>query len=266
MGFFLFRVLVLLWNNSPSWLQKLLKATGLPQSVVDDWMPFRCLPIPPTEQGVRQLIESIVQPGWVCADVGANYGMMTEVMAVQAGTAGRTYAFEAHPFNAGILRRRMKALNLDQLVEIVNQAVSDGTETRLKLFPGRRHSPNEWNIVGHDVTGRSTKAAMEIPAVSLDRFFGDKPLHFVKIDVEGAEVKVLPGARELLRRQRPVLIIEFHSDDAWRARTELFGADYRLFGVSGKGIGAPDRGSHDVVLWPPCSKPKAHWLAHQHPA
>ena len=80
MSFLIFRILVLLWNNSPRGLQKLLRLTGLPQFVVDVWMPFRDIPIPPTETDVKRIIENVVQPGWTCADVGANYGIMTEVI------------------------------------------------------------------------------------------------------------------------------------------------------------------------------------------
>jgi FkbM family methyltransferase len=261
MSFFLFRVLVLLWNNAPLGLQKALHLTGLPRWVVERWMPFRDLPVPPTEQGVRHLIESLVQPGWVCADVGANYGMMTEFMAVRAGPRGRVIAFEAHPFNAGILQRRMKAKDLHDRVEVVVQAVSDGSQKVLRLYPGRRHSPNEWNIVGHDITGRQTRAVLEIPATSLDAHFRDTALNLVKVDVEGAESAVIAGAGRVLHTQRPFLIIEFHSAESWQSRHQILEAGYTIYRLNGDSVKPDDPLEYHVCACPPGVIADRRWFA-----
>jgi FkbM family methyltransferase len=257
MNFTLFRALVLLWNNSPAWLRQLFRVTGVTWFVNCVWVPFRNLPIPPTEQPVKGLIEKIVQPGWACADVGANFGMMTEAMAAKAGSSGSIFAFEAHPLNATILRRRMEVKGFEKIVRIENKAVSDGAEKSLRLFAGRRKSPNEWNIVGHDVTGKKTSADIEIPAVSLDDYFKKEPLKFVKIDVEGAEIKVLPGMRRILREQKPVIIVEFHNPEAWEARHELFSAGYKIFNLTGKEISPTSPADYHVCAWPSGSMPPA---------
>jgi FkbM family methyltransferase len=261
MSFLVFRVLVLLWNNAPPWLQNGLRLTGLPQWVVEGWMPFLDLPVPPTEQGVRRLIENLVQPGWACADVGANYGMMTEFMALKAGAQGKVTAFEAHPFNAGILSCRMRSKGLDSRVEVVIQAVSDGTARMLRLYSGRRHSPNEWNIVGHDIAGRKTRAVLEIPATSLDEHFQNAPLNLVKIDVEGAEPAVIAGARRVLRAQKPVLIVEFHSVDSWESRHEILQAGYTIYRLTGQQIKPGDPLEYHVCAWPPGVIPDPRWFA-----
>src|SRR5688572_4482339 len=215
MSYTIFRILVLMWNNSPEFLRRILTATGLPKAVGAMWQPYRDLPIPPTEVPVKGLIEKIVQRGWVCADVGGNYGMMTEAMAGRVGSSGHVTAFEAHPFNAKILRQRMQLKGFGKVVTVENKAVSDGKQKSLWLYPGRRSSPNEWNVVGHDVAGNRTKAEIEIPAIGLDDYFGKKPLNFVKIDVEGAEGSVIAGMREILKNQKPVFIIEFHNPEVW---------------------------------------------------
>ncbi|MFM8879846.1 MAG: FkbM family methyltransferase, partial [Verrucomicrobiota bacterium] len=48
------------------------------------------------------------------------------------------------------------------------------------------------------------------PVVTLDTELARTPVALMKIDCEGYELKILHGAREILRRDRPVLLIEVH--------------------------------------------------------
>jgi FkbM family methyltransferase len=255
MQFTLFRLLLLGWNNAPDWVRAGVRGLGLTRLVHEVWMPYRNLLIPPSERPVRQLIENLTQPGWRCADVGANFGMMTEVMARCAGTAGQVMAFEAHPLNASILRRRMQAQGLDPIVRVENMAASDGSIDLLQLYAGRRRSPNEWNVMGKNVEGRTTPAVMEIPATSLDAYFGTRPLDLVKIDVEGAEVLVIAGMRQLLTHQKPVCLVEFHSAQAWESRRVFLEAGYGIYRLDGARVSEDAALEAHVLCWPPGSLP-----------
>jgi FkbM family methyltransferase len=202
----------------------------------------RLLPFPrrtppaeePYEPEFTTAIERVVQPGWICADVGAHVGNITETLLRLVGKEGSVIAFEAHPANAAELRERF---GRSSVVEVVNAAVSDGACDRLALYAGRHAHSTEWNVVGHDVDGVPTRQELEVPAVSLDTWFStDEPLHFVKIDVEGAEGLVLAGMRRVLREQRPVVAIEFHDEAGWAGRQELLDAGYGLSGTNGSPV------------------------------
>ena len=200
----------------------------------------------PYEPEFTAAIEAVVQPGWSCADVGAHVGNVTETLVRLVGRRGRVVAFEAHPTNADQLRERFRRV---RVVEVVNAAVSDGASDRLALYAGRGDHTTEWNVMGHDVEGTPTRLVLEVPSVSLDRWYTQgAPLDFVKIDVEGAEGLVLAGMRRLLRDQRPVLAVEFHDDDAWTARHELLDAGYSLSRADGSAIDpAGDRVYHVIA-------------------
>jgi FkbM family methyltransferase len=200
------------------------------------------------EPELTAAIERIVEPGWTCADVGAHVGNVTETLARLAGSGGRVVAFEAHPENAAALRHRFAR---NRAVEVVHAAVSDGAEERVALFAGRHDYSTEWNVLGHDVEGVPTRQVLEVRAVSLDAWFsGDEPLHFVKIDVEGAEGLVLSGMRHVLREERPVLAIEFHDDEAWASRHVLLDAGYALSRPDGSPVDPAGARVYHVIARP----------------
>ena len=53
---------------------------------------------------------------------------------------------------------------------------------------------------------------IQVRAIKLDTLFKDKvEPDFIKIDVEGSELRVLKGAREILKKGRAKFLIEVHS-------------------------------------------------------
>ncbi len=215
-------------------LPERLKSTLRPiggTSVVRRWLNTSF----PYEPDVCSAIERIVQPGWICADVGAHVGAITQLLAKLVGSTGVVVAFEAHPENAQVLRETTRINGWESRVRVENLAVSDGSCDHLWLCPGRWRSSAEWNIVGHDVEGRKTEPELKVAATSLDAYFppGSR-LNFVKMDVEGAEALVLAGMKRLLRQTRPVVLIEFHDESGWAGRRELFAAGYHIYGMSGE--------------------------------
>jgi FkbM family methyltransferase len=206
------------------------------------------------EPELTDAIERFVEPGWTCADVGAHVGNITETLVRLVGDSGRVIAFEAHPANAAELRERFRR----RPVEVVNAAVGDGTADRLALYAGRHDHSTEWNVVGHDVDGAPTRFELEVEALSLDGWFPPgAPLHFVKIDVEGAEGLVLAGMRRVLREERPIVAIEFHDDAGWECRRELLDAGYRLTSPDGSAVDPGGPRAYHVIARPTASATEA---------
>lgn len=189
------------------------------------------------EPDVQAYIRGLVRPGWTCADVGAHEGIYTRLLAELVGESGRVVAFEAHPENARRLRSSLGDEHRGR-VTVERLAVTDGAEERVTLHPGRGRASQEWNVTGIDLEGRPTPGELNVPAVSLDAYFAEGSLDFVKLDVEGAEALVLRGMRRLLREGRPAIVVEFHTREGWDGRTELLDAGYRLLTTTGDAIDA----------------------------
>src|SRR5438094_750470 len=83
----------------------------------------------------RRFIESLVHPGDVAVDVGANIGYHTLIFARAVGERGRVFAYEPDPDNFRLLRRNVE-LNGYRNVRPFQAAVSDRSGT-LTLYLSR---------------------------------------------------------------------------------------------------------------------------------
>ena len=149
---------------------------------------------------VQEAVASLVAPGDVLYDVGANVGFFTVLGARLVGPQGTVVAFEPVAEYAQALEHNVK---LNGFGNVVIRRVAVANE------PGRRglelgRSETTARLVEH--------AATSVEATSLDEELrrGALAPDVVKIDVEGAEVDVLDGMAETLRAHRPVLLLEMH--------------------------------------------------------
>jgi FkbM family methyltransferase len=158
------------------------------------------------EIGTTRAIGRLLKPGMVFLDVGAHIGWYTLHAARTVGTTGRVYSFEPYPPNAEVLERNVEANGLEEVVRVARLVVSNESG-RVRLFVGRR---TESNSIFH--TAFTNNSHVAVAADRLDAFVereGWPRIDLIKLDVEGAEFKVLEGMAEVCRRNSELrLIIE----------------------------------------------------------
>jgi FkbM family methyltransferase len=157
------------------------------------------------ERWVASLAREHVAPGDVVYDIGAHVGYTTLLFAPQAG---HVHAFELVPSVADEFLARTVAANALTNVTIHRVGLSD--EDRVVELPVSQTMMASLDRIRQGV--RIERCHL----VPLDSYAVEQhlpPPSLIKIDVEGAEVHCLRGARELIRRHRPVLVVEFHSRD-----------------------------------------------------
>ncbi len=148
---------------------------------------------------VRQFETALRGEGWFF-DVGAHIGSCTLAAAKILGTRGRVAAFEPTPATFARLAENVKVNDVEN-VTLVNLAA--GSTPGLAMLDGG----DDYN------SGRSRVAAdggQPCAVTTLDAFWtalGRPPVQLIKIDVEGFELDVLLGARELLATG-PALLLE----------------------------------------------------------
>jgi FkbM family methyltransferase len=171
-----------------------------------------------------------------CVDVGANQGEMLEEFC-RLAPHGTHVAFEPLPHQAARLRERFPAITLNEA------AVSDqaGETTFFHTLGDDAYSGLKRTDNAPRVTGVQE---IKVKLVTLDDALPKNYMvDVLKIDVEGAELAVLRGARGTLARCRPTVIFEFQKEraasygDSPRPYFELLCGElgYALFRVDGVG-------------------------------
>src|SRR5262249_41973037 len=150
----------------------------------------------------------------VVLDVGANVGSYTLLFAMWAGAAGRVFAFEPAPEAREGLRMHVALNGLADRTEIVPVAASSAVGTARFHVDGSSGA-NAIAAAGQ----RGDAASIDVETTTIDAFCERRRLRpdVIKIDVEGAELDVLRGARRVLRQPGLQAFLEFHPS-VWASR------------------------------------------------
>lgn len=133
-----------------------------------------------------------IRDGDVVLDIGANLGAYTLVFAHWVGVGGRVYSFEPAPDARRGLEQHVALNGLDARVVVRPEAVSRTTGTARFLASGTSGSNR---LLAGDSGG-----ARDVPTTTVDEVCVSLALRprLIKIDVEGAELDVLRGARRTI--------------------------------------------------------------------
>ena len=171
-----------------------------------------------------------LRPGDATVDLGARHGWFTGIMAARVGAAGVVYAFE--PDTVAAVTQRLIDENGFSQVELIRKAASDANgemsfdNVTASLAPG---------------------GARRVPVVRLDDELARRrqPLAFFKVDIEGAEHRALKGAEQIIRNDRPLMLIELNEGQqqtvsgvsALQPLKTLRSAGYAVFDLASEAVG-----------------------------
>lgn len=184
------------------------------------------------ETARRTLVAALLGPADVYVDVGTNRGQWIGDV-VSCSPQGQHIAFEPIPELADVVRRRFTTVDVRACaLSDSSGAMSFTRFAALDGFSGLVRRP--------DVTDTATEIPVRV--ATLDDELGSAVPRLVKIDVEGAEVRVLRGAQRTLAEHRPHVVFEHQPEasalyddssvDLWEL---LYQQDYRVFSLDGDG-------------------------------
>jgi len=169
----------------------------------------------PYEREKVDRLLTYLNPSSVFYDIGANVGYYSLVAARKCQSI---FAFEPLPANFDYLKRHI-AINQLQNCTAVEAAVID-------------HEGTVAFSEGNSTCGGAIReaGALLVRAVRLDVFIERAPAPDVmKIDVEGAELRALCGAKRLLTEHHPVVFLATHSNELdWQCREFLLQCGYQV--------------------------------------
>jgi FkbM family methyltransferase len=160
------------------------------------------------ERDEVEAVLRIVRAGELVVDVGAYKGSHLCWLRRAVGARGRVLAFEPQPALAAYLRDAVAACGWRN-VEIRAEGVSSRSGPLELAVPGPAGAVAPGASFALPLAEGGPSHRVATTTVTLDELFpGDPAPTFVKIDVEGHELDVLHGGELLLRRVRPVLLLE----------------------------------------------------------
>jgi FkbM family methyltransferase len=138
----------------------------------------------------------------VFVDVGANIGHLSINVAKNPKT--KVYSFEPEASNIKVFEKNI-SLNHLKNISLIKKGLSDEEGFFDFYVLGENSGGN--SLLDTKKGGRKVK----IPVTTLDVFYKENKierLDFLKIDVEGAEIKVLNGGKKTLKKFKPKIIFE----------------------------------------------------------
>lgn len=165
-----------------------------------------------------EALKKILDQSIIYADIGACRGEMLHFLHSQCQYG---YAFEPDSDNFNFLKQYFNYPS----IQLINNVVSD-ISGPIKFYS---HHTHMGNILGYNMDHEPFYDHTYVDSITLDEFFLNKPIDFIKLDVEGAEWKVLNGAQQLLKNRNIIWQIEFHLDEDWKNRSMLYDYGYNIY-------------------------------------
>jgi len=192
------------------------------------------------------LLKKVLRSEMVVVDVGANVGEITLVAAQRVGGLGKVIAFEPVSTISDRLAEHVRVNNFSQVL-IRKEALGSTAGGRVPIYASCGQGVSDENQGLASLYGESEGLApiQYVDVTTLDEMATSLSLSrvdLIKIDIEGGELACLQGAEGVLRRFRPMLIVEVQAFSARQAGwsvEDLFlylrGFGYEFFAIGPKG-------------------------------
>lgn len=218
------------------------------------------------EPDYLQVLEKLAQvAGGVVYDIGANVGLVAIPLARRLGDGGTVICFEPVFENFARLEQNASLNHLDARHLSVYQVALGPADATADIAMEADYGSSTGNAVlltaGRERPAHSTRVTT-IQMRRLDSLIEEEQLplpNIIKLDVEGAEVGVLAGARHALDLARPIILGEFNANlmplfgHSFIDAARLLPEDYRIFSFASADVlveRTPFAGLGDVLLVP----------------
>lgn len=166
-------------------------------------------------------ILSTISPGSYVLDLGGNIGMVAIYLAKKVGPQGHVWAYEPDRKNQKLFQSHLELNNVSN-VTLIPAGVWNESGT-LTFYEGGTYTSSfvQTNYI-HD--NPSHYEVTSVPVVTLDEQYQKhqwKRIDFIKMDIEGSEIKALQGAKKLLLELSPTLFIETHLNEGKNTTPEV---------------------------------------------
>ncbi len=184
------------------------------------------------EMEKQKIFEKALEKRNIVYDIGAHVGFYSLLAAELIGEKGKVFSFEPNPGNVFYLKKHI-SMNKFENIQVFEAAVSETTGTAL------------FSVYQDSFSGQfSENGKLSVKTIAIDDLLADgkvPPPDVMKIDVEGAEFKVLKGVIKTLGKYHPTILLATHNE---KIRNDchdfLRSLDYDLRAIVGNDIETAD--------------------------
>jgi FkbM family methyltransferase len=151
---------------------------------------------------LKKIIKQTIKEDDNCIDIGCHKGEILELF-IRYAPKGKHFAFEPIPYYYKKLKTKFPSVN------VLNCALSD--ESGKQKFFWIKDKPAYSGLSKRKFSNADDQIQeINVETKKLDEIIPENiKIKFIKIDVEGAELKVLQGAEKIIKRDKPVIAFEF---------------------------------------------------------
>jgi len=169
------------------------------------------------EQDETIFVRRFLENGDIFLDIGANIGLFSLIASHYVGDKGKIYTFEPA---TETYRRLCENVEMNAFNNILTFQIGLSDKEEELLFNTSQTGYDAWNSFTKLEVLKDSQSIL-VKTKTLDSFLNQlniSDVNFVKLDVEGWEMNVLKGSKELLLSEKaPVLMVEFTEENAFAA-------------------------------------------------
>ena len=158
-----------------------------------------------------KILHNFIKKKDVVLDIGSNIGRYTFKLSSLVGEKGIVYSFEPMPKSFLILSSLLYLSEKKNVIPI-NLAISNKTK---KIIMDQKSSKSKNFLFDTNteskIINKFTKKSLFRYSFRIDDMNIKEKVSFLKIDCEGHELEILMGASNLIKKNKPIILVENNS-------------------------------------------------------
>lgn len=160
------------------------------------------------DKEVVEMAKLLIKPNTDVIDLGSNFGQMAIEFSRHC-KGGKVYSFEAQKQVFEVLSNNIKANNITNIVTHYN-AVTDKSNEEV-YFPEVNF--DKFKTLGSfGIEFNNSQNANPVKTIKIDDIEFEKPISFMKVDIQGADLMALKGSINTIRKHKMPIIFEYEED------------------------------------------------------